>query len=187
MIARLLAVAACLCLAAFGAEHGEGHEAGHGDPFLPYKFLNFAVLAGGLGYIFVKFGVPALRGQQRAIADDLSASALRAEEAAREAQAIEARIGNLDVELASLRDKARTELDAEAARLAAETEAQATKIQQAAAMEIEAAAKAARMELKRYAADLALSLAAEKLRARLDAPAQARLADQYIRRLESRN
>jgi F0F1-type ATP synthase membrane subunit b/b' len=54
-------------------------------------------------------------------------------------------------------------------------------------MEIEAAAKSARGDLKAYAADLALTLAAEKLRARLDAPAQARLADAYISRLEAQN
>lgn len=187
MSVRLLLILALACLGVPAAEHGEGHDAGHGDPMLPYKFLNFAVLVGGLGYIFVKLGVPALRGQQRSIADNLIASARRAEEAAREVKAIETKIGNLDQDLVGLKEKASGELAAEAARLAAETEAHSAKIQQAAALEIEAAAKAARGELKRYAADLALALAADKLRARLDAPAQARLADGYIRRLEARN
>ncbi len=187
MISRLLLAALLACFAASGSEAAEGHGSAHGDPLLPYKFLNFSVLALGLGYVFIKFGVPALRSQQSEIAESLTASAKRAEEAAREAKAIEARIGNLDQDLAALREKAKAELAAESARLAAETEAHAAKIQQAAAMEIEAAAKSARGDLKAYAADLAITLAAEKLRNRLDAPAQARLADAYIKRLEARN
>lgn len=185
----LLLLIGLAAFTAFGQEHAPAehseHGAGHGDPLLPYKFLNFAVLAGGLGYIVVKFGVPALRGQQSAIAESLTVSARRAEEAAREAAQIEARIANLDADLAGIRAKAKEELDAEAARLARETEAQLAKVEHAAALEIEAAAKAARGELKAYAADLALSLAAEKLRTRLDASAQARLASGFIQRLEA--
>lgn len=187
MIVRLLLIAALACFSGFGSEGGGEHGGGHGDPLLPYKFLNFSVLAVGLGYVFVKFGVPALRGQQSSIAESLIESARRAELAAAEAKAIEARIGNLDQDLASLKEKAKAELAAEAARLAAETEAHSAKIQQGAAMEIDAAAKSARGELKAFTADLALTLAAEKLRTRLDAPAQARLADSYIRRLEAQS
>lgn len=130
--------------AAQGGEHAADQGAGHGDPLLPYKFVNFAVLAGGLGYVFVKFGVPALRDQQVAIAENLAESARRAEEAAREAAEIEARISNLDEALAGMRAKARDELTAEADRLARETEAQLAKVEHAAALDIEAAAKSAR-------------------------------------------
>lgn len=170
-----------------GGEHGAAaeHGAEHGDPLLPYKFLNFAVLAGGLGYVFVKVGIPALRGQQSAITESLTASARKAEEAAREAAAIEAKIANLDGAMAGIRAKAKEELSAEAARLARETEAQLAKVQHAASLEIESAAKSVRVELKAYAADLALNLAAEKLRSRIDAPAQTRLADRFIQRLEA--
>jgi len=181
-----------LTLAAFsasGQEHAAAaeHGAEHGDPLLPYKFLNFAILAGGLGYLFVKVGIPALRGQQGAITESLTTSARTAEEAAREAAAIEARMSNLDGELAGIRAKAKEELAAEAARLARETEAQLAKVEQSTAMEIASAAKTAKGELKAYAAELALTLAAAKLTARLDAPAQARLADGFIQRLEARN
>lgn len=162
-----------------------GHGGEHGDPLLPYKFLNFAVLAGALGFVVVKVGLPALRGQQATIAESLIASARKAEEAAREAAAIEARMSNLDEALAGIRAKARDELAAESARMARETEAHMLKIQQAAALEIASAAKAASGELKAHAADLALNLAAEKIRRRLDAPAQARLADGFIRNLEA--
>lgn len=185
----LLLLAGLAALPAFGqepapAERSE-HGSGHGDPMLPYKFLNFAVLAGGLGYIFVKAGVPALRGQQSAIAENLAVSAQRAEEAAREAAQIEARIANLDADLAGIRAKAKEDLDAEAGRLAREAEAHLARVEHAATLEIEAAAKAARGELKAYGAGLALTLAAEKLRTRLDAPAQARLASEFIQRLEA--
>ncbi len=170
-----------------GAEPGAQHGGEHGDPLLPYKFLNFAILAGGLGYVFVKVGIPALRGQQSAIAESLTVSARRAEEAAREAAAIEARMNNLDGELAGIRAKAKEELAAEAARLARETEAQLAKVEESMGHEIASAAKSAKSELKSFAAELALTLAAAKLQARLDAPAQARLADTFIQRLEARN
>jgi F0F1-type ATP synthase membrane subunit b/b' len=188
VIRAILLALTIAAFAASGQEHAAAeHGAEHGDPLLPYKFLNFAVLAGGLGYLFVKVGVPALRGQQSAITESLTASARRAEEAAREAAAIEARMNNLDSELAGIRAKTKDELAAEAARLTRETEAQLAKVEQSTAMEIASAAKTAKGELKAYAAELALTLAAAKLTARLDAPAQARLADGFIQRLEARS
>ena len=151
------------------------HGGGHGDPFLYKKIFNFAILAAGIGYLFVKVLNPALRGQQREIADGLNQAQRRAEQAAAQARAIEARLAGLDSEVAALREKAAAELQAETARVEKETAAQLAKIEQNTRQEIESAVKFARQDLKAYSAALAIDLARKRIEASLDGAAQGRL------------
>jgi len=151
------------------------HGGDHGDPFLYKKFFNFAILAAAIGYLFVKVLNPALRGQQREIADSLNQAQRRAEQAAAQAREIEARLAGLDTEVTALRDKAAAELHAETARLEKETTAQLAKIEQNALQEIESAVKFARQDLKVYSTALAIDLARKRIEASLDDAAQGRL------------
>ncbi len=158
--------------------HGGGH--GGGDPLLPAKWVNFAILASGIGYVAVKFGGPALRGQQKAILDGLNLAAKRAEAAAAEAKVIEQKIAGLGVEVDLLKDKAQTELAAEGKRLEQETAEAIQRLAHAAEQEVAAAAKFARTELKAEAARLALELAKQKVRARMNTEAQGALVDRFV-------
>ena len=151
------------------------HGGDHGDPFLYKKIFNFAILAAGIGYIFIKVLGPALRTQQREIAESLNQAQRRAEQAAARAREIEARLAGLDAEVAALREKAAAELHAETERLRKDTEAQLAKIEQNARQEIESAVKFARQDLKANSAALAVDLARKRIEASLDDAAQGRL------------
>jgi F0F1-type ATP synthase membrane subunit b/b' len=69
--------------------------------------------------------------------------------------------------------------------MAQQTEAEIAKIQAHAEQEIASAGKAARMSLKRYAADLAVSLAEQKVRARMTPDTEDALVQGFVRNLRS--
>ena len=177
-----------LSLAAWANPQVEADAGTHGggDPLLPAKWVNFAILAGALGFVAVKFGGPALRGQQRAILDDMGAAARRAEAAAAEVAVIEQRIAGLGVEVATLKGKAQAELAAEAVRLERETAQAIQKLAQMAEQDVASAAKFARAGLKAEAARLALELARQKVRARMTGEAQGALVDRFVADLNTR-
>jgi F0F1-type ATP synthase membrane subunit b/b' len=89
-------------------------------------------------------------------------------------------MAGLESEIAALRDASRQELEQENARMQADTARQLDKIRQHAEQEISAALKAARMELKVYSADLAVSLAERKLRAELTGDFDRALVGAYL-------
>lgn len=172
-LALLLLVA--VALPALGAgDHGD-----HGDPFLLKKIFNFAILAAGIGYLFVKVLSPALQGQQREIADSLNQAQRRAEQAEARAREMDARMSGLESEVAALREKAAAEIKAEAERIEKDTAAQLAKIEQNAGQEVESAIKFARQELKAYSAALAVELARKQIAGSLDEAAQGRLVHRF--------
>ena len=124
------------------AHESQSHEAGGhegGDPYVGYKWLNFAILVAGLGYLAVKVGGPALRGQQQAILDQLNAASRRAEAAAAEAAEIDRKVSGLEDEIETIRQKAHAEMEAEVKRLEEETAQMLAKVRQSAELEIASA------------------------------------------------
>ncbi len=169
------------------AHEAQGHEsAGHeaGDPYLPYKWLNFGILAAGLGYLAVKLGGPALRGQQQAILDQLGAASGRAEAAAAEAAEIDRKVSGLDEEIEIIRRKAQAEMAAEVMRFEEETAQLLEKVRHASELEIASASKHATQQIKATATQLALELAAGKLRDRMSPDAQGALVARFVRHLD---
>ena len=73
---------------------------------------------------------------------------------------------------------------AEAGRVGRHTAAEIAKTQANAEREIAAAGKAARTELKRYCADLAVGLAEQKVRARMTPETQDALVRGFVRDLK---
>jgi F-type H+-transporting ATPase subunit b len=177
----LVALAGPLLAAAPAARHEGAARQEEAGENLVAKWINFAILAGGLAYVSVKSGGPAFRAQKREILANLNAAAERAEEAAREAQAIDARMAGLQAEVAALRTQASHEMTAEAERIRQETARQIEKLNAAAQLEIASAVKHAQQQLRAQAAELAIGLAAKKIAARLDERTQAELVDRFMR------
>lgn len=174
----VLRTTVALALAALAAQAAEGGH-GDGDPYLHYKLVNFGILAVGIGLLVVKVLFPAFRGQQKAILDGLAQAERKAEEAKAEALEIERRMAGLGEEVESMRQRARVEMEHERERLEKETAAQLAKIANAAEVEIASMTKAARQGLKEYSAELALDLAKQKIRSRLDDAAQSGLVARF--------
>lgn len=155
---------------------------------LTYKWINFALLAIGVGYLMVKTMPPFFRSRTMGIQKGIvEAQALKADAEKRAAQ-MEARLATIGEEIEKFRVQAHAEMEQEGRRITEETARQMARLKQQAELEIETAAKLARRELKTFAAKLALDLAEQRIRTRLDAPTEAGLIEDFVQDLgASRN
>ncbi len=145
-----------------------------------WKWLNFAILAGILGYIAVKQGGPAFSARSKDITEGLAAGERAKSEADRRAAEVSAKLANLESEIAKLRTQAREEREREADRIRKGTASEIGRLQHQVSSEIESAGKQARLELQRYAAQMALDLAEKKVRARMSPAVEATLLDRFV-------
>ncbi|MBA3976484.1 MAG: hypothetical protein C0504_19935 [Candidatus Solibacter sp.] len=175
----ILRTSTALMLMAMAASAAGAGGHGEGDPYLHYKLVNFGILAAGIGFLVVKLLFPAFRKQQKEILDGMAQAERKAEEAKAEAAVIESRMAGLEQDVAGLKQRAAAEMGHERERLEKETAAQLAKIANAAEIEIASMTKAARQELKEYSAELALELAKQKIRSRLDDAAQSGLIARF--------
>ena len=173
---------ACLLLPAQEAGQGATQEAQEPSPV--WAWANFAMLAAGLGYLAVKKGGPWFAARSLAIRKGIAeAEEIRAEAEARAAD-VNRRLAGLEAEIEALRGHARQEQTAEAERIRQQTAADLTRTQEHAAREIDAAGKTARIELKRYAAQLAVDLAEQKIRRQMSPGIQSALVENFVRDLD---
>jgi F-type H+-transporting ATPase subunit b len=154
------------------------HE--EGDPLAVWKWINFALLALGLGFAIANTVPPLFRSRSAAIQKGIAeAQAIKAD-AEKRAAAIDARMQSLGTEIEKLRIQSQTEMQQEGERIRTETVVAIGKIEQQAALEIESAGKLAQRSLKEYAAGLALDMAEQRIRARMDASSEAALIDGFV-------
>jgi F0F1-type ATP synthase membrane subunit b/b' len=149
-----------------------------------WKWANFLVLAGALGYLIGKKGGPFFAARSQKIRQDIVAAGEARSQAEARAAEVDRRLANLEAEIAALRAASGKEEEAEAGRVGRHTAAEIAKTQANAEREIAAAGKAARMELKRYCADLAVGLAEQKVRARMTPETQDALVRGFVRDLK---
>ena len=156
------------------------------DPWIWWKWANFLILAAGLGYLINKNVPPLFRKESEEIQKALAESAKIKEEAAAYATSVEARLANLQSEIQKLRENAHSEMTAESDRIRRETEHHVQRIKDQSAQEIELMTRAAKAELRKYAAELAIGLAEERIRFRMNPETQAQLADGFLQDLHQR-
>ena len=183
-------LALILALTAFGVvaqEHGaaaEGHESsGPQEVSIWWKWANFAILAGGIGYLVSKNAPAYFASRNEEIRKSLDEGARLQREANARTEAMETRLKNLQTEIAAMQTKAKADIAAEGDRIQAESNLAMEKMQAHAASEIATAAKLERAQLKTYAADLALKLAEEKLRGQVNSQLDAGLIQSYLKGL----
>jgi F-type H+-transporting ATPase subunit b len=166
------------------------HAAPAGDPLILWKWANFAILALGLGYLMAK-SLPAFFNARTASIQKGIAEAQQVKRVAEQrAAATDARVSALGAVIEKFRTEASAQMQREGERIQQETERQIAKLKEQAAQEIESAGKVARRELKTYAAQLALELAEQRIRGRLDPTTEAGLIDRFVgdlKRQGSRN
>jgi F-type H+-transporting ATPase subunit b len=148
-----------------------------------WAWANFAILAGGLGYLIAKYGGPWFVSRSLAIRRGIAdAEEIRAKAEA-VAATVERKLAGLEAEILVLKTDARREQEAEAERIRQQTAADLTRLREHTASEIVAAGKAARLELKRYGAQLAIDLAEQKIARQMTPPVQVALVDSFVRDL----
>ncbi len=128
-----------------------------------FTILNFLVLLGGVGYLCAKTLPKAFRDRSSGIQKGLVDARTVTEEANARLKLVEARLSKLDDEIAGMRKQAEADAVREDARLKISMEQETAKVLAAAETEIQAATSAARRELQRHAAELAIDQATRRL------------------------
>jgi F-type H+-transporting ATPase subunit b len=162
------------------------NHAEQGDPWIWWKWANFAILAVGLGYLIGKHVPPLFRKQSDEIQSALAESAKIKQEAAAYAAGVEARLANLQSEIQKLREAAHADMIAESERIRRETEHHVQRIREQSVQEMALMTRAAKQELRKYAAELAIGLAEQHIRFRMNPETQEQLVDGFLHDLHGR-
>lgn len=183
-VAGVFAILLVCASGAFAAEEGGSASAAKATEI--FKWINFAILAGAIGWVCVKKAPGFFRGR----ADEISSAITKATSAKTEADRVlreaEAKLGRLELEVGELRAQAQKEAAVETERIRALAKVDAEKIGLAGKAEIEAAERAARVELKRIAARLAVDGAETLLAKQLTPKAQEALISDFVKNLQER-
>jgi len=151
-----------------------------------FKWINFAIVAGLIVWVFGKKLPSVFRARAEAVSSAITSATSAKAAADAQLRDAETRLANLQKEVAELRASAEKEAAAEVERLRAATLSDAQKIAAAAKAEIEAAERAARLELKALAANLAVDGAESLLAKQLTPKAQESLISNFVKSLEGR-
>lgn len=168
------------------AKHGEGHEQHPMPNEIWWKWANFAILAGLLGWLISKHAGPFFRSRSEEIQAGISEATKVRQDAEARAADIERRVSNLSADLEHLRQQSREEIAREGERLRVETERDIRKVQAQAEAEIASAAKHASLDLKAHAAQLAMQLAEQQIRGRMTPAAQDQITSAFVNELRGK-
>jgi F-type H+-transporting ATPase subunit b len=173
----------CVALNAHAAEEGGAAKERVTEIF---KWINFAIVAGLMLWVFVKVLPPKFRSNANKISSAISSATTAKTEADRQLREAETKLANLQKEVAELRAFGEREGAGEAERIRALAKSDAQKIFLAAKAEIEAAERAARLELKAIAAKLAVDGAETLIAKQLTPQAQESLVSAFVKSLDGR-
>lgn len=144
------------------------------------KLINLLIFVGLLVYQLRRPLGESLRARRVGIRRDLMRAQEERNAALAKLEDVEARLAKLDAEVESIRAQAQLEAAAEGERIQRATEEDVRKLREQARREIESASKAARMELREYAAEQSVRLAEEMVRAGMRPEDDERLMRDYV-------
>ena len=184
--ARVVASAVFALLLIAITAHAEEAPASQQSTENLFKWINFALVAGVILWLCLKKGPAFFAGRAEAIGSAIQKSTEAKKLADQHLSDAESKLQNLEKEVAELRASAQRESAAEAERIRKHTQSDALKIDAAAKAEIAAAERAARLELKALAANLAVSGAESLLAQQLTPAAQESLINNFVKTLDGR-
>jgi len=149
-----------------------------------WEWANFLILAGGLGYLAGKNGGPFFAARSGKIRQDIEEAGELRKQAEQRAAEMETRLAGIESHIAAMREESGKAAREEAALIAQQTAVEVSRIQAQAEQDIATATKAARAELKRHSAELAVDLAERMIRARMTPAAQDELVKEFMRGLD---
>ena len=150
-----------------------------------WKFVNLFVFVAALVYILtrkIKLG-EAFKSRRETIKQELARAQQERDAAIAKLKEVEERLARLDREVTAIQEQSKREAAEERERIARSTEVEITKLSEQAQREIESAGKAAKHELRRYAAQTSVELAEEIIRREMKPEDDARLIQQNVQEL----
>jgi F-type H+-transporting ATPase subunit b len=185
-VSLIVSVTFAMLFAVVSAHAAEGGSEANAHANELFKWINFALVALGLLWLFGKVLPPIFRKRSDEIGMAIKKATEVRIEADRQLKEAEQKLAKLEQEIGQLRTVAQSEAVAEAERIRNTTLTDAEKIEAAAAAEIEAAERAARLELKALAANLAVDSAESLLAKQLTPQAQEALVSAFVKGLAGR-
>lgn len=181
----LASVAVFLLLVAAPAFAQEGESSPADSPVgWIFRWLNFALVFGGIGYAIWKWGAPYFRQHAEEISNKIAEGVHAREAADAQRREIQAKLAGLDEEIKRLREVGQRDAEAEAQRLRDMGRVESENIERAARAEIEAAERQGRLELKIVGAKLAVQLAEALLRRSLTPQGEEFLFNGFVTELK---
>jgi F-type H+-transporting ATPase subunit b len=165
------------------AGEAEGEKHGSGIVDMIARIVNFALLAGTLGYLLKSPLATYLRDRDGQIRVDLVQAAEMKESAARQIVEIDRRMQALPSELEALRAQGAQEIASEEERIRAAAAAERDRVLDQARRDIDLQVKIAERELVSHAAALAVGVATERIKKNITDDDQKRLVDRYVKQL----
>jgi F-type H+-transporting ATPase subunit b len=167
------------CLTCARAPEGEEEGKREGRELL-YKFINLALLVGALGFLLRKPLADFFAQRSASIRKGLEEGRKALEVSQAQFKTVEEKLQHLEEEIAAFRASAGREMEAERQRLKLAATEEAEKILKSARAQTEVAVRAAKLELKSYAAQQAVELAEEIIRRRLDEAGRKKLVSDFL-------
>ncbi len=181
--ASLILFLSCAALNAHAAEEGGAAKERATEIF---KWINFVIVAGLIIWVFGKVLPSKFRSNTNKISSAISNATAAKTEADRQLREADTKLANVQKEVAELRAFAQREGAGEAERIRALAKSDAQKIFLASKAEIEAAERAARLELKAIAAKLAVDGAESLIARQLTPQSQELLVSAFVKSLAGR-
>jgi F-type H+-transporting ATPase subunit b len=150
---------------------------------LIFKSINFVILFGLIIYFLAKPARDFFTSRTAAIQKGMADAKAAREAAEKRLAEIEQKLASLGSDISALRADAAKEDAVQVESMRKATEAEGAKILAAAESEIDTMARAARLDLKAFAAKLAVDLAEERIKGRMTPQAQGQLIETYVKDL----
>lgn len=182
LVSSTLLIFVFIALPVFAAEGAEPDPA-DSPAGLIFRWLNFLLVFGGIGYLIASKGGAFFRGNAKEIAASIvEATAVKAE-ADRELREVETKITHLDQDVAEMREEARRNWAVESERLYKSGLAEIEKINLAARGELAASERAAQQQVREIAASMAVERAAALVSSKMNAEIRARMFQSFLSEL----
>lgn len=147
---------------------------------LLFKIINSAILVAALTFVLRKPLAEFFTQRSASIRKSLEEGRKALDASQAQLRAIEEKLVRLEEEIRALTASAAQEMAAERERLRQATAEEAEKVLEFARAQLETATRAAKLELKAYAAQEALKLAEDLIRERLDPASQKQLVSRFV-------
>lgn len=148
-----------------------------------WRYFNLLLFIGVLVFLLRRPISESMRARREGIRRDLMRAQEERNAALAKLEEVNARLAHLDAEVEAVRAQAQKEAAEERERIARSTEEEARRLSEQAQREIESAGKAARQELRRYAAEQSVRMAEEIIRRDMRSEDDARLVSSYVQDL----
>lgn len=148
-----------------------------------FHWLNFTLIIVGIGY-GVKKAAPAFRRNAESISEAIAEGARARAEAERRRKEAEAKLAGLPADIEAMRAEAKKDSLAEIERIRGMAKEDAERIHRSAEAEIQAAERAARMELRTLAADLVIARATTLVQQQMTPEADSGIFRNFLQELD---